>query len=220
MPKENILILRSEEDSINICKAVSILGCNPIILPQFKIIYKDIKIDFNQYEAIIATSANAIRFIKHPINLPIFVVGDNSARIAQSIGFEKIYNAKGDGEGLSHLIAKIGIDNLLYLAGEEVAFDLVGTLSMLNIDKNICYHLEFIENNIDLSGINFIMFHSAKTAEFFLHNHNNQDFSHITAICISNRVRSHLVNTIFRRIGVASRPNDAEMLAMFKNYLM
>ena len=94
-----------------------------------------------RYDAVIVTSANALRGIGSKLAagkllaLPLFAVGENTATAAHSAGFENVIAAGGDAASLRDLVlarvkakqlTKAG--TLLYLAGADLARDLAGEL--------------------------------------------------------------------------------------------
>src|SRR5664279_2985593 len=94
-----------------------------------------------RYDAVIVTSANALRGIaphlsgSRLLKLPLFAVGEHTASAARGIGFEKIIPANGDATALRDLVlASVKAkelkksSTLLYLAGADLARDLAGEL--------------------------------------------------------------------------------------------
>jgi uroporphyrinogen-III synthase len=93
------------------------------------------------YDAVIATSANALRGIEphlaghRLLKLPLFAVGEHTAAAARRVGFGKVISADGDAASLRDCVRasvkakerkKAG--TLLYLAGADLARDLAGEL--------------------------------------------------------------------------------------------
>ncbi len=99
------------------------------------------------YDAIIATSANAMRAIESQpaqsrlLGLPLFTVGEHSASVARGMGFRKVISADGDAEALRDRVLKSVRDKelkkksqLLYLAGADLSRDLAGDLGKHGLD--------------------------------------------------------------------------------------
>ena len=94
-----------------------------------------------RYDAVIVTSANALRAIEPQLagsrllELPLFAVGDHTASAARGAGFGQVIAARGDAAALRDLVLaglkskhlKRG-STLLYLAGADLARDLAGEL--------------------------------------------------------------------------------------------
>ena len=93
------------------------------------------------YDAVIVTSANALRAIASQladsrlVKLPLFAVGEHTAAAAREAGFTQVMAAKGDASALRDLVLA-GVkarqlkkaSTLLYLAGADLARDLAGEL--------------------------------------------------------------------------------------------
>ena len=94
-----------------------------------------------RYDAVIVTSANALRAIEPQLagsrllELPLFAVGERTASAARDAGFGQVIAAKGDAAALRDLVLA-GVKSkqlkrgstLLYLAGADLARDLAGEL--------------------------------------------------------------------------------------------
>jgi uroporphyrinogen-III synthase len=94
-----------------------------------------------RYDAVIVTSANALRAIEPQLKgsrlleLPLFAVGEHTAAAARSAGFGQVIAAKGGAASLRDLVLS-GVKSkqlkrastLLYLAGADLARDLAGEL--------------------------------------------------------------------------------------------
>jgi uroporphyrinogen-III synthase len=90
------------------------------------------------YDAVIVTSANAIRAAAPQLQqrgwlkLPAFAVGEKTASCAHDAGFAKVTVASGDAVSLVDLIRRSKAlrkhASLLYLAGTELSVDLAGKL--------------------------------------------------------------------------------------------
>jgi uroporphyrinogen-III synthase len=94
-----------------------------------------------RYDAVIVTSANALRAIEPQLagsrllELPLFAVGDHTASAARGAGFGQVIAAKGGAAALRDLVLA-GVKSkhlkrgstLLYLAGADLARDLAGEL--------------------------------------------------------------------------------------------
>jgi uroporphyrinogen-III synthase len=97
--------------------------------------------DEAQYDAVIVTSANALRAVEAQLaghrllKLPLFAVGEHTADAARHAGFGQVSAAKGDAQAVLDLVLKSAkakhlkkSATLLYLAGTDLAHDLAGEL--------------------------------------------------------------------------------------------
>ncbi len=89
------------------------------------------------YSAVVVTSAAAIRLLAnheakpHLLKLPLFCVGDATAKAAITAGFTNVTSASGDAKDLTQLLLKADHGKsapLLYISGEDRAFDLAASL--------------------------------------------------------------------------------------------
>ena len=100
-----------------------------------------------RYDAVIVTSANALRGIEPHLSgsrlleLPLFAVGEHTASAARGAGFGKVIPANGDATALRELmLASVRTRELkkaatlLYLAGADLARDLAGELGERGFD--------------------------------------------------------------------------------------
>jgi uroporphyrinogen-III synthase len=97
--------------------------------------------DAADYDAVIVTSANALRAVAPQLaghallRLPLFAVGEHTAAAARAAGFGEVASADGDAAALSEFVRgrrkgrklKKGA-TLLYLAGADLSRDLAGEL--------------------------------------------------------------------------------------------
>jgi uroporphyrinogen-III synthase len=93
------------------------------------------------YQAVIATSANALRAVERALvqsplrELPLFAVGEHTAAVARELGFAEVISAKGDAAALrDRVLESVRAKQLkkkrplLYLAGADLSRDLAGEL--------------------------------------------------------------------------------------------
>jgi len=127
----HIVITRPKEDSINLIEKLSNSGHLVTHLPVIKIEkLKTNKINLKNYEAIIFTSSNAIKFMnieKFNFKIKCFCVGNSTELSAKRAGFINTYSSEGTVDSLTELIIRT-LDNksgkLLYLSSEFISKDL------------------------------------------------------------------------------------------------
>jgi uroporphyrinogen-III synthase len=108
------------------------------------------------YQAVIATSANALRAVEAGLSqsplrkLPLFAVGEHTASVARELGFAKVIVAKGDAAALrDRVLESVRAKELkkkrplLYLAGADLSRDLAGELGQhgLEVVSRITYRM-------------------------------------------------------------------------------
>ena len=127
----HIVITRPKEDSIQLFKNLNKLGYTTTHLPVIKI--KKIetkKINLENYDAVIFTSSNAIKFMsveKFNLKIKCFCVGRSTEFAAKQIGFINTFSSEGSVDSLIELIIRT-LDTksgkLLYLSSEFISKDL------------------------------------------------------------------------------------------------
>jgi uroporphyrinogen-III synthase len=137
-----VLVTRPHPDDETTAVALRAKGYEVLRAPMLRLEPVAFHDDMNaRYGAVIVTSANALRSIEphlkghRLLELPLFVVGQQTAVAARRAGFTDVISAEGDAAGLRDLVlAKVKAkqlkkaSTLLYLAGADLARDLAGEL--------------------------------------------------------------------------------------------
>jgi uroporphyrinogen-III synthase len=137
-----VLVTRPHPDDETTAVALRAKGYEVLRAPMLRVEPVAFHDDMNaRYGAVIVTSANALRSIEphlkghRLLELPLFVVGEQTAVAARRAGFTDVISAEGDAAGLRDLVlAKVKAkqlkkaSTLLYLAGADLARDLAGEL--------------------------------------------------------------------------------------------
>ena len=127
----HILLTRQLEDCSEMILKFNSLGHKVSHLPLLSVeeVPHD-KINFTDFNGVIFTSANAVKFINHDeINKTIkcFCVGEATEKKARSFGFQNTIAAEGNVSNLKELILQ-NFDSsngqLLYVSGETITVDL------------------------------------------------------------------------------------------------
>ena len=127
----HILLTRPLEDCTDMILKFQSLGHKVSHLPLLIIerVNHD-KIDFSEYEGIIFTSANSVKFLDlQNVNKKIicFCVGNATEKKVRSIGFQNTIAADGNVSNLKEIILQnweFKDKRLLYISGEMVSFNL------------------------------------------------------------------------------------------------
>ena len=128
----NILITRPLIDSEDLMGKLFSLGHKIIHIPTLKISsIKTESLDINKYDALIFTSANAVRSLKvvsEEKSKLCFCVGSITEKIARQSGYYNTLSAGGTVNALKNLIINSSLINekskLAYFCGDNVAYDL------------------------------------------------------------------------------------------------
>ena len=127
----HILLTRPLEDCSEMIVKFKSLGHQVSHLPLLsveEVIYD--KINFEDFNGIIFTSANAVKFLNHDkINKTIkcFCVGEITEKKARSFGFQNTIAAEGNVSNLKELILQnydASSGQLVYVSGETISVDL------------------------------------------------------------------------------------------------
>ena len=159
----HIVITRPKEDSLYLIENLIKLGHVVTHLPVIKIEKLETKkINLLNYQAIIFTSSNAIKFMnieKFNSKIKCFCVGKATEFTAKKFGFIDTYSSEGTVDSLTELIIRT-LDNksgkLLYLSSEFISKDLDKDLikSGYSVDRISNYTSLPIEE-IDKKTLNF-----------------------------------------------------------------
>ena len=227
----HIVITRPKEDSLHLIENLIKLGHAVTHLPVIKIEKLETKrINLINYQAVIFTSANAIKFMnieKFNSKIKCFCVGNTTESVAKQVGFINTYSSEGTVDSLIELIVRT-LDNksekLLYLSSEFISRDL---------DKDLVeagYPVDRISNytslpveEIDKKTINLfeknppdvIFVYSSKSAKNLFNLINKYSLlnvvTHSNLMCISEKVLLVLKQFKWKKVFVFS-PGEEELL--------
>ena len=205
----NILITRPLIDSEDLMEKLFSLGHKIIHIPTLKISAIKIEsVNINQYDALIFTSANAIR------NLDVssegkkklcFCVGSITEKIARQLGYNNTLSAGGTVNALKNLIINSKEINdkskIAYFCGDNITYDLDFELKREGfiIDKFINYKSEKITDLNDKNkeiitnhSPDIIFVYSLRSAESFIEIVRNHSLYPLMTgskvMCISEKV--------------------------------
>jgi uroporphyrinogen-III synthase len=232
-----LLITRPKEDGGRLAERVADLGHEPYLLPLIEIAYPELpEIPLAGVQAIIATSRNALRALRRNAAfaaakaLPVYAVGEGTAAFAADLDFAEVRVGAGTGKDLVPLIAKTARPEagaLLYLTGEQIAFDLAGVLSALRYDirRVVVYAVrENTEafapfNGLTRVGLDGVLVMSPRTARVLaklLEASPPGDIRGLTCYCYSQAVAKPLEHIPGLRLSVARQPKVADLLALIE----
>ena len=133
----NIIITRPLIEIENLMADLFNLGHRIIHIPTLKIEPVQIPdINFKDYEGIIFTSANAVRYIPNKngrSTINCFCVGSMTEKVARANGFSKTISANGTVNALKNLIVNSDLikkkAKLAYVCGDNISIDLQSELN-------------------------------------------------------------------------------------------
>ena len=180
----HIVITRPKEDSLYLMENLIKSGHEVTHLPVIKIEKLETKkIDLLNYQAVIFTSSNAIRFMnikKFNSKIKCFCVGNATEKKARSFGFQNITAAEGNVTNLKELIIQSYESKnkeLLYVSGETISVDLdqqllsegfkVKRIINYRVDHNQKFDEKFV-NELKLNMPDMVYVYSQNSASSFL----------------------------------------------------
>lgn len=231
-----LLVTRPEPDATRQAETLAARGHEPVVAPLLLIEpAKDMTLDLDRAQALIVTSRNALRALSsHPdlaasLRLPLFAVGEATAKAATELGFAKVTAGPGTGEELSRLISdtldpKTGA--LVHLAGETVAFDLKSELQArgFTIRQPVLYRTvpatrlpESVLSLLRAGKLDGVVLMSPRTAAIFaalvMRHDAVTQASRLDCYCLSAAV-AQPVEPLKARAIVAARPREEDILAL------
>jgi uroporphyrinogen-III synthase len=230
-----ILVTRPQPGNAQTAAALKERGHEPITAPLLQIeILSQVDLDAGPWTAILITSANAMRGIAHLARdarraMPIFAVGDRTAKAARDQGFTDVASASGEVGDLVNLVAArlSPPARLLYLLGEERSGDLAGALRAKNflVDVVVVYRMIAARTlpepaaSAIRDGVDGVLHFSRHSAEAFLNAAGNAGLLEIALAkpvhyCLSSQVAEPLRAAGAANFRIAARPDEASLLEL------
>jgi len=231
-----ILVTRPLPRADATAAALRARGHEPIVAPLFEIEpLGEVDPKTGPWGAILLTSANALGGIASFARnsqwrgVPIFAVGDVTAKAARDTGFTQVTSARGNVHDLINLVATRlqPPTRLLYLAGEERAGDLAGALRAkdFEVDLVVVYRLITARVLPEAAAaalavhIDAILHFSRAAAEAFLDAARNSNLLEAALntpvhLCMSEQVAAPLRKAGAVRVQIAARPNEDTLLEL------
>lgn len=231
MKRRLALITRPREDSAELARDLEARGLAVMIEPLLDIVpVADAAVDPEGAQGILATSANGIRALARLLpdrTLPVWAVGDASARVARQLGFQTVASAGGDVDSLAALVAASADPaqgTLLHAAGTVSAGDLSGRLEATGfaVRRLVLYEARTataisptLAEALARGAVDMALFFSPRTAATFatLIAASGAGLRSATAYALSANVARALSPLPWRRIRTAADPTQAALLA-------
>lgn len=232
-----LLVTRPAEDARALVATLAGMGHEAAAAALIDIRFlSDAKIPGMSYRAVLVTSANGARALgarpemARLARLPVFAVGEASARAARDAGFGHVESADGDVAALADLVSgrlQPGGDALLHAAGSVSAGDLKGALEArgFRVERVTLYEAvpptrlpEVAVAALRSGRLDGILFHSPRTARTFAHLVRDErvegSLATVTAYCLSRAVADALAGLAFAAVRVAPAPHQAALLEL------
>lgn len=228
-----VLLIRSLIDALPLAKILSSKNVPSVLYPLFEPLFLP-SVPLKALQAIIITSKNALRAIEKDENLkeiPLYVVGDQTANLARHKGFLKVWSASGTSTELIKLIlrnAKRENGILYHLSGEIVKGNIVDELRAkgFQAERHIVYCIQKIKNlpetlffELKNKKISHVMFFSPHTTTIFVNLINKNALEKVTcqmtALCLSQDVAEEAGFLEWKKIWVSPQPTLQNMTGYF-----
>jgi len=227
----HIVITRPKEDSLQLIERLIKLGHTVTHLPVIKVVRLETKkINFQNYKAVIFTSANAVKFLnidKFDSKIKCYCVGKTTESAARRVGFVNTYSSEGTVDSLIELIIRTSetkSGKLLYLSSEFISKDLDIDLinagfSVERISNYTTLPIEEIdETTLDLlkkKSPDVIFIYSSKSAKNLFNLINKYSLLNVVTqsnlMCISEKVLLVLKQVKWKKVFIFS-PGEEEFL--------
>ncbi len=230
----HVLVTRPEGDGEALRERLEALGVTVSLAPMIEIRPVAGEIDFDGVQALMVTSANALRAVSSipgsALSLPLYAVGDKTAERARDAGFRTIVAGPSDGLDLVALIGR-QLDPtkgaILHLAGDVLAIDPAPLLAAQSFAyrKATVYDSIAADRLTDTTQrylrngeIDAVILMSPRTTEVFTRLVQSaglqQQARNLTYICLSPAVAAPLAPLDAGNVIIASRPRMEEVLAL------
>jgi len=230
-----LLVTRPEPDGAKTAELIGTLGhrvhFHPLLTPEYYPLTGE-----HKPAALAVTSRNGVRALASwPESLawralPVFAVGDATAKSARAAGFSNVVSADGDGEALAGLIRKQfdpSTGPVLYAAGRNRSQGFTDALKVTGVDLDlvVAYHmpgatvmppeLQVLLRSGSLDGV---VFYSRRSAELFVLLVEaaglDEIWPNLDLFALSQQIADVFAERPVRRIEVASAPREDAMLEL------
>ncbi len=231
-----LLVTRAETDARDFADELRALGHEPVLQPllAFRVLDFDVEL-LRAAEVFIVTSGNSLRALQQRgvitdlLSKPLYCVGEQTAKRALEVGFERVLDVAETGEKLSGKIIASGRRDatIVHIMGEHMAFDIVGALARegFSVQSTTVYSMDActellpsVEAMVKGGEIGGVIMMSPRTAEIYVslcHRHGIVDCAKTpTYFCISEKVAAKLASLKPNRIRVSAKPNRKALLEM------
>lgn len=230
--RDAILITRPEPGATETARRIEALGLTPVLCPVLAIRQVSATLPpALRIGAVLVTSRNAVASLPaayHPV--PLLAVGNATADRAREAGFTRVASADGDAKALSRMVRQQvnpAAGALLLATGRHNGEDLAREMRQAGyrVLRRVVYAAEPREAlapealaALDRGRIRSALFFSAETARHFVSLTRSSrampSLRAVDAVAIGPAAGMALEALPWRRVRVAARPNQDEMLAL------
>ena len=227
-----LLVTRPEPDASLFAQELRVAGQDPVIEPLLE--FHTLPFDeaaLRNADAIVITSGNTLRALEGAAGriagIPVYCVGEETARRARAMGFQDLLAIADTAEQLASTIVSTARKGqpLVHLTGEHQAYDLAGALARegLSIQALPVYSMEArrefspsVAAMLKAGKIGGVILMSPRTAGIYVslcHRHAIGDCAkRPTYLCISENVAAKLASLEPDSVRVPVKPNRKALL--------
>lgn len=231
---KRVLVTRPEPAAAQTAAKLRAAGYEPVLLPLSRTVALSFTVPDEVFDALTITSANAFRHIAPERllpyrTLPLFAVGEGTAKAAQEAGFKHVIEGGGDAVRLAGTMrqALAPTARVLYLAGrvrqpvfeDEVA---ANGLSMMVCDvydtELVMYPPQALSRILGHAPFVAVMLYSGVAAASFVEAMRSitPPFDEKTRfLCISARVAAKLPSSWLQQALVSDHPDEKGLFRLF-----
>ena len=233
------LVTRPRAEAAGLAADLAARGVEAVIEPLMDVHFRSEPApDLIGVQAVLCTSANGVRALARlsgDRELPLFAVGDATARRAREAGFANVFSAGGDAADLARLARQRlqpDAGRLVHVAGSVVAGDLAAELrdAGFAVERLALYEARPVTalsagcvRALDAGLIDFALFFSSRTSAVFARLVEQADIAaalrRVVAVSISAAADAPLAGLGFRGRRTAATPNQADLLAELDSLL-
>ena len=232
-PMSRMLVTRPEPDAQSTVLRLAGLGIEAVAAPLM--VRQTLPVSLPPaagFQAMVLTSTNALRSLADRgvlddyLSLPVFSVGDRTAREAEAAGFTRVSSAAGALQDLVNAIALAKVlGPLFHPTGKHQSGDLAQALAPFGVmvvtakiydmvaEEDLPFEIEAALGD----DINAVLLYSRRTAEIFTEVTRSLDEARrrkLSLLCIAEQAAEPLLAARFGRISLADRPDDDAMMAL------
>jgi len=233
--ERRVIVTRPRADAEALAGVLQERGIESLIEPMMTVSDRGpARLDLTGAQAVLVTSANGVRALVGRTDerrVPVYAVGDASARSAREAGFETVESAGGDVDDLAALVASqldLRAGPLIHVAGTEVAGDLANFLASDGFDvrRQVLYAAEATTGLSDETrtaltrgntpgGVSGVLLFSPRTAAIFEELVVAAGLANaaagLLAFCLSANVAA-ATSLAWRRVLIAEQPTQQRLL--------
>ncbi|AIL12766.1 hypothetical protein IM40_03290 [Candidatus Paracaedimonas acanthamoebae] len=229
-----VLLTRPQYDSEELANDLLAYGIESHINPLIKIESKPFQYDLKHVQALVITSINGIRCFaaqSQERSLPLFVVGQESMKLASSLHFKEII--QGNGTALSLLPLIRGVcshtkKEIAYITGDHIHTDLILPLIELGFSarriiayntvecSSLSHQTQQLLENKTISAVSFF---SPRNAQIFAKLVENSKglCQFLYGVCLSSEIANIVSKIQWKELYIATSPTRQEVIKILRD---